>query len=339
MAPAVTESERSRKRIPKPYGELAMYKQFFGLQANPFNLSPDPRYLLLTPPAEEALACLAYGIQTRQGFILMTGEVGTGKTTLIHKLLDWLRAQGLPTAYSFNSLLDSTQLFEFVAADLGLSTPNTGSKTRVLLELYNFLLERFRSGLTTVLIIDEAQNLSQELLEEIRLLTNFETATEKLLQVVLVGQPELESRIKRPELRALRQRIALRAKLYPLTLDETRRYIARRLQVAGADDNHIFDETAIQEIYRHSGGIPRVINVLCEHALVSAFADQQKTISADIIETVTRDFAVEKDIPARQEGDSNLTQDTRELVEALRGLVALADRLDGAFAEKKSAAS
>ncbi|HXW89074.1 MAG TPA: AAA family ATPase [Terriglobales bacterium] len=307
-----------------------MYKQFFGLQANPFNVSPDPRYLLLTPPAEEALACLTYGIQTRRGFILLTGEVGTGKTTLIHKLLDWLRAQGVPTAYSFNSLLDSSQLLQFILADLGLSPTQGDSKTRILLELYNFLLERFRAGRTTVLIIDEAQSLSQELLEEIRLLTNFETATEKLLQVVLVGQPELEAKIKQPELRALRQRIALRAKLYPFTLDETGQYIARRLQVAGANGNTIFDPTAVEAVYRHSEGIPRVINVLCEHALVSAFADQQKTISADIIESIAVDFGVDSYASsAKENGKRAPKQDATELVEALKGLAALADHLNG----------
>ncbi len=309
-----------------------MYKQFFGLQANPFNVSPDPRFLLLTPPAEEALACLTYGIQTRRGFILLTGEVGTGKTTLIHKLLDWLRAQGVPTAYSFNSLLDSSQLLQFILADLGLTTTHADSKTRILLELYNFLLERFRAGRTTVLIIDEAQSLSQELLEEIRLLTNFETATEKLLQVVLVGQPELEAKIKQPELRALRQRIALRAKLYPFTLDETGQYIARRLQVAGANGNTIFEPRAVEAIYRHSEGIPRVINVLCEHALVSAFADQHKTISADIIESVAADYGVDSYAPpdsARENGKRAPKQDATELVEALKGLAALADHLNG----------
>jgi general secretion pathway protein A len=309
-----------------------MYKQFFGLQANPFNLSPDPRYLLLTPPAEEALACLTYGIQKRSGFILLTGEVGTGKTTLIHKLLGWLKAQGLPTAYSFNSLLDSAQLFEFLLADLGLAKANEGSKTRALLELYNFLLERFRSGRTTVLIIDEAQNLSRELLEEIRLLTNFETATEKLLQVVLVGQPELEAKIRQPELRALRQRVALQAKLYPLTAEETGQYVARRLQVAGANGTTIFDATAIAAIYRHSDGIPRVINVLCEHALVSAFADQQKTISADLIEYVAQGFA-DEDVAFRADEHTNHsdTLDATELVEALKGLSALAGHLDSAL--------
>jgi len=312
-----------------------MYKQFFGLQENPFNVSPDPRYLLLTPPAEEALACLTYGIQTRRGFILLTGEVGTGKTTLIHKLLDWLRAREVPTAYSFNSLVDSSQLLAFILADLGLPTSHTDANT-LLLELYNFLLERFRVGGTTVLIIDEAQCLPQEVLEEIRLLTNFETATEKLLQVVLVGQPELEAKIKQPELRALRQRIALRAKLYPFTLDQTGQYIARRLLVAGASGNTIFDRRAVEAIYRYSEGIPRVINVLCELALVSAFADQRKTISTDIIESVAADFGVDTyevdsyAVPVRETDKRSSKPEAAELLEALRALVALADRLDAA---------
>ena len=307
-----------------------MYKQFFGLQANPFNVSPDPRYLLLTPPAEEALACLTYGIQTRRGFILLTGEVGTGKTTLIHKLLEWLKTREVPTAYSFNSLPGSSQLVRFILADLGVATTNTDS-TPPLLDLYNFLLERFQAGSTTVLIIDEAQCLSQELLEEIRLLTNFETATEKLLQVVLVGQPELEAKIKQPELRALRQRIALRAKLYPFTLEETGQYIARRLQVAGASGNTIFDRKAVEAIYRYSEGIPRVINVLCELALVSAFADQRQTISTDIIESVATDFGVDSyAVPERENGKGRPKPEAAELLEALRGLASLVDRLDAA---------
>jgi general secretion pathway protein A len=299
-----------------------MYKQFFGLQANPFNVSPDPRYLFFTPPTQEALACLTYGIQTRRGFILLTGEVGTGKTTLIHNLLEWLKAQRLPTAYCFHSLLDSSQLFEFILADLGLSTAKTRAKTSPLLELYHYLLERFRLGHTTVLIIDEAQNLSPALLEEIRLLTNLETATEKLLQVVLVGQPELELKLKQPEMRALQQRIALRAKLYPLTLDETRQYLDRRLQVAGANGNRIFDDKAIEAIYQYSDGVPRVINVLCEYALISAFADQQKTISASIIETVAREFGREDDASlASQNGTRHPEPDATELAEMLKKLL------------------
>jgi general secretion pathway protein A len=172
-----------------------MYKEFFGLRANPFNVNPDPRYLFLTRHTEEALACLTYGIQSRKGFVLLTGEVGTGKTTLINKLLEWLRAQQVPTAFVFNSRMNVPQFLDYMMADFGLPS-ETLSKSQILMKLYNWLLERYRAGETAVLIVDEAQNLPDEVLEEIRMMTNLETFTEKLLQIVLVGQTELEQRLK-----------------------------------------------------------------------------------------------------------------------------------------------
>ena len=186
-----------------------MYKKFFGLRANPFSVSPDPRYLFLTRHTEEALDCLTYGIQSRKGFILLTGEVGTGKTTLINKLLELLRVQQVATAFIFNSRLDVPQFLDYMMADFGIPC-DSKSKSQVLIRFYNWLLDRYRAGETAVLIVDEAQNLSEELLEEIRMMTNVETFTEKLLQIVLVGQPELEQTIKRPQLRQLRQRLTLR---------------------------------------------------------------------------------------------------------------------------------
>ena len=195
-----------------------MYKEFFGLRANPFNVNPDPRYLYLTRHTEEALACLTYGIQSRKGFVLLTGEVGTGKTTLINKLMEWLRLQQVATAFIFNSRMDVPQLLDFMMADFGIPC-DTKSKSAILQRLYNWLLDRYRAGETAVLIIDEAQNLSDEVLEEIRMLTNLETFTEKLLQIVLVGQPELEQRLKQPQLRQLRQRLTLRAKTHPFNLE------------------------------------------------------------------------------------------------------------------------
>jgi general secretion pathway protein A len=195
-----------------------MYKEFFGLRANPFNVNPDPRYLFLTRHTEEALACLTYGIQSRKGFVLLTGEVGTGKTTLINKLLEWLRLQQVATAFIFNSRLNVPQFLDYMMTDFGVPIESR-SKSQILLRLYNWLLDRYRAGETAVLIVDEAQNLSDEVLEEIRLLTNLETFTEKLLQIVLVGQPELELKLRQPHLRQLRQRLTLRAKTHPLTLD------------------------------------------------------------------------------------------------------------------------
>ncbi len=266
-----------------------MYKEFFGLRANPFNVNPDPRYLFLTRHTEEALACLTYGIQSRKGFVLLTGEVGTGKTTLINKLLEWLRVQQVPTAFVFNSRLNVPQFLDYMMADFGIPS-DSRSKSQILLRLYNWLLDRYRAGETAVLIVDEAQGLSDELLEEIRMMTNLETFTEKLLQIVLVGQPELEQKLKQPNLRQLRQRLTLRAKTYPLTPEETRSYVAQRLRIAGWNGQAIFDPGSLLAIHRYSCGIPRVVNLICEHCLVSAFVDQQRMVTASVVEVVARDF-------------------------------------------------
>ncbi|MFI5070723.1 MAG: ExeA family protein [Terriglobales bacterium] len=266
-----------------------MYKAFFGLRANPFNVNPDPRYLFLTRHTEEALACLTYGIQSRKGFVLLTGEVGTGKTTLINKLLEWLRVQQVPTAFVFNSRLNVSQFLDYMMADFGIPS-DSRSKSQILLRLYNWLLDRYRAGETAVLIVDEAQGLSEELLEEIRMMTNLETFTEKLLQIVLVGQPELEQKLKQPNLRQLRQRLTLRAKTYPLTAEETKSYVAQRLRIAGWNGQAIFEPESLAAIHRYSCGIPRVVNLICEHCLVSAFVDQQRTVTASVVEVVARDF-------------------------------------------------
>jgi len=266
-----------------------MYKEFFGLRANPFNVNPDPRYLFLTRHTEEALACLTYGIQSRKGFVLLTGEVGTGKTTLINKLLEWLRVQQVPTAFVFNSRLNVPQFLDYMMADFGIPS-DSRSKSQILLRLYNWLLDRYRAGETAVLIVDEAQGLSDELLEEIRMMTNLETFTEKLLQIVLVGQPELEQKLKQPNLRQLRQRLTLRAKTYPLTAEETKAYVAQRLRIAGWNGQPIFDSESLLAIHQYSCGIPRVVNLVCEHCLVSAFVDQQRMVTANVVEVVARDF-------------------------------------------------
>jgi general secretion pathway protein A len=305
-----------------------MYKEFFGLRANPFNVNPDPRYLFLTRHTEEALACLTYGIQSRKGFVLLTGEVGTGKTTLINKLLEWLRLQQVATAFIFNSRMNVPQFMDYMMADFGIPC-DSRSKSQILLRLYNWLLDRYRAGETAVLIVDEAQNLSDEVLEEIRMMTNLETFTEKLLQIVLVGQPELEQKLKQPQLRQLRQRLTLRAKTHPLSLEETKAYVAQRLRIAGSNGQPIFDPEALLTIHRFSNGIPRVVNLICEHCLVSAFVDQQKMISSKVVEVVARDFdlgdnndAVAMTAPAQTNSNGKF-----DVVEALRTLATLADRL------------
>jgi general secretion pathway protein A len=268
-----------------------MYKEFFALRANPFNGSPDPRYLFLTKHAEEALACLTYGIDGRKGFVLLTGEVGTGKTTLVNKVLEGLRHKQIATAFIFNPRLSVSQFLNYMMADFGLPCESR-SKGVILRHLNNWLLDRYRAGETAVLIVDEAQNLSDDLLEEIRLLTNLETFTEKLLQVVLVGQPELEKKLKQPNLRQLRQRLTMRAKTYPLGSEETEAYVAERLRIAGSS-KPIFESAAVAGIHHFSRGIPRLVNLLCEHCLIHAFADEQKTVSVDIVGAVARDFDLE----------------------------------------------
>jgi general secretion pathway protein A len=270
-----------------------MYKSFFGLRENPFNINPDPRFLHRTPRVQEALDQLTFGVQNRKGLLLLTGEVGTGKTTLINHLLDWLRQQKTPTAFIFNSHLKANHLFDFILNDFGIST-DFRLVSNMLLELNQWLIKRFRSGSTPVLIVDEAQGLSFELLEEIRLLLNLETASEKLLQIVLVGQPELEEKLKRPEMRQLRQRIALRCNTAPLTFEESREYIADRLRIAGATREPIFESGAVEALHYYSRGIPRVMNLLCEHALINAYVEGLNPVPPQMVEEAARDSLTEE---------------------------------------------
>jgi type II secretory pathway predicted ATPase ExeA len=299
-----------------------MYQRFFNLRESPFNVNPDPRYLFMTRQIQEALAGLTYGIQNRKGFILLTGEVGTGKTTLVNRLLDWLRGQRVATAYIFNSQLQVNHLFDFIMADFEIPY-DSREKSQVLLRLNQWLLERYRAGETAVLIVDEAQNLSSELLEEIRLLTNLETSTEKLLQIVLAGQPELEERLKLPQLRQLRQRITLRCRTSTLSLEETYGYIAERLRIAGANGEPIFSKEAIQAIHLYSGGIPRVVNLLCEHSMINAYVDTLRPVPAHLVEEVAREFQLDE-VPAVS-GNGSLgaqqSANTQALLENLNELL------------------
>lgn len=270
-----------------------MYNEFFNLRENPFKVNPDPRYLFFTPSALEALASLTYGIQARKGIVLLTGEVGTGKTTLLNKLLDWLHERRAATAFIFNTQLSVSDLFDCLMADFGI-LPTSRTKGEMLLRLNRWLLERHEAGQLAVLVVDEAQNLSQQALEEIRLLTNLETSSEKLLQIVLSGQPELEEKLRHPQLRQLRQRITLRCRTSQLSLAETRGYVAERLHIAGANGDPIFSTEAIESICNYARGIPRVINVLCEHALINAYVDQQKPVPAQLIDEVAREFELDR---------------------------------------------
>jgi general secretion pathway protein A len=284
-----------------------MYKSYYGLKENPFNVNPDPRFLFLTKQIEEALTGLMYGIQTRKGFITLTGEVGTGKTTLVNRLLDWLHHRRARTAFLFNSRMNTSQLFDFILAEFDIPC-ETKSKSQQLMKLNQWLLERYRAGETVVLVIDEAQNLTYPVLEEVRLLTNLETSTEKLLQIVLSGQPELEERLKLPQVRQLRQRIMLRCKTAPLSKEQTHEYIVERLRIAGADGEPIFSPAAMNTVHLYSMGIPRVVNLLCEHSLVNGFVEQQRPIQPKIVEDVAREFQLDEVEPIT--GPASLRQET-----------------------------
>jgi len=286
-----------------------MYKDFFGLRENPFNVNPDPRFLFLTPQTQEALDELTYGIQARKGLILFTGEVGTGKTTLLNRVLDWLRLQKTPTAFIFNSHLEISHLFDFILADFGIPF-DARLKGNALMRLNQWLLERYCAGETPVLIVDEAQGLPDHVLEEIRMLLNLETPSEKLLQIVLAGQPELETRLQRPELRQIKQRISLRCNTRTLTLGETHDYIRARLHIAGANGKPVFASESMDSVHFYSRGIPRVINLLCEHALIHAYVDHVQPVPVHIIREVAREFQFDDRKPVAPFMDSSTALDS-----------------------------
>jgi general secretion pathway protein A len=282
-----------------------MYKQFFGLTKNPFEISPDPYFYHATPRHNEALANLHYGVGRRKGFIVITGEVGTGKTLLVRCLLAELRKNNIAFGYVFNPLLSTTEFFQYIMADLGLQYSGR-SKTEMLLDLNRFLIQRHARGLITALVVDEAQALRHELLEEIRLLTNLETSQQKLLQIVLMGQPELEAILDSPGLRQLKQRVSLRCQLLPLDEQQTHGYVLSRLERAGAKPEPvIFEPEALTRVFEYSRGIPRIINNLCENSMVNAYARQQRTVTADMISEVAADFRL-----------TNLTSTPEEPIEA-----------------------
>jgi general secretion pathway protein A len=267
-----------------------MYGQFYGLTEPPFDLTPDPRFLFLTPHLREAMSNLRYGLATSKGFTVLLGEAGTGKTTLVRAALAGLGDGASRYVLLSNPTLDHAEFYEFLSAEFGFGERAGRSKTRFLSELQRDVQERFANGGLTGLIVDEAQSMPYALLEEIRLLGNIETTTSKLLNIVLSGQPELADRLNDPSLRQLKQRIALRCELKPLTLDEAAAYISGRLRIAGGAPEHVFTAQAVRAIHKASGGIPRLINVLCDNALVSGFAAQVKPINVALVNDVCRDF-------------------------------------------------
>jgi general secretion pathway protein A len=267
-----------------------MYDAFFGLKERPFDLTPDPRFLMMTPRHEEALSTVEYGIAGGKGIALVVGSAGTGKTTLVQAALDRQTGGNALGVCLSNPTLKRREFYEFLAVGFGLSAAAAESKARFLIELRELLESRQQRGDATALIIDEAQSLPDKLMQEVRLLANIESATAKLLAVVLVGQAELGQRLNAPHMQQLKQRVALRSVLTPLNLTETAAYIANRIRVAGGDAREIFTKEAIAEIFQRSGGIPRTINVVCDNALVAAFAlDQQRVTRTHIVE-VCRDL-------------------------------------------------
>lgn len=269
-----------------------MYNAYFGFKETPFNLSPDPSFLFRSPSHEEALANLIYGVQSRKGFIVLTGEVGTGKTTMLECLRDHLESQFIEFAFIFNSRVSVEQFFEMVAYDLDLRCNRT-SKTEVLFALNHLLIQQANRNSTTVLIVDEAHNLEWEVLEEIRLLGNLENRRGKLLQIILAGQPELDRKLDAPNLRQLKQRIVLRCSLLPLRMEETLAYINSRLEKAGMKDQTVFPVEVMTEIHVRSQGIPRLINALCDNLLLTAFAMEQQVTTLEMLDEVCQDMRLD----------------------------------------------
>jgi general secretion pathway protein A len=270
-----------------------MYNTFFHLTRRPFEISPDPFFFCATAQHLEALAGLSYGVSTRKGFMVLTGEVGAGKTLVVRCLQELLDKHRVTYAYVFNPRLSSQQFLSYVAEDLGLS-PRPTAKGDLLMALGRFLIERHRRGITTVLLVEEAQHLTSVVLEEIRLLTNLETPQGKLLQIVLVGQPELQATLDSPGLSQLKQRIAFWFRLHPLTEVETSNYLQRRLELAGDRSGRIFTAMAIERIYRYSAGTPRLINTLCDNAMMLAFALRNEQVTPELIEEAASDLGLKR---------------------------------------------
>jgi general secretion pathway protein A len=276
-----------------------MYESFYGLRERPFDLTPNPRFLLLTGKHREALSNVQYGLSSRRALSLLIGDAGTGKTTLVRAVIDQFTTRGARVAYLNNPTLTREEFYEFLAGAFGLDPGCMPSKVRLMQALSAVLHECHARGVPTGLVIDEAQSLPDELLEEVRLLANMETVSDKLLPLVLAGQPELADRLNKPSLRQLKQRVALRCHLEALDARETGDYIAGRIRVAGGNQAIVFTRQAVDAVFEHSGGIPRLISVICDNALISGFAADRRPVSRDIVEDVCRDFDLPGNTPAR----------------------------------------
>lgn len=298
-----------------------MYKAFYNLKRNPFEITPDPAFLFPTRNHNEALASLYYGVRRRKGFVVLTGEVGTGKTLLVRCLLDLLNRSQINYAYVFNTRLSALEFLQYIAGDFGLATSGR-SKAELLLDLSSYLIKRHEQKLTTVLVVDEAHHLAVEVLEEIRLLTNLETTQYKLLQILLVGQPELDEKLDSFELRQLKQRIALRTHLSPLAQFDTFGYIRRRLELAGSNSHAslLFPDVTSEMVFQKSRGIPRLINTICENALINAYARRARAVTPEIVVEVASELRLGIIHPARPvkppvSADQELWQAAKTLLE------------------------
>ncbi|HXH06104.1 MAG TPA: AAA family ATPase [Vicinamibacterales bacterium] len=267
-----------------------MYLRFFDLREPPFELTPNARFLFLTPRHREALSSLQYGLGSAKAVTVLVGEAGTGKTTLLRAALESDRCRHVRCVYLHNPALTRGEFVEILSRQIGLSARAAQSKAALLTELEAVLRERRAAGQIVALVVDEAQSLSDELLEEIRLLANMETATEKLLPLVLSGQPEFGDRLATPGLRQLKQRVALRCEIGPFTLQETAAYIATRIRIAGGEAARLFTREAVMLVHERSGGIARTISVICDNALVTAFALGRRPVDREIVLEVCRDF-------------------------------------------------
>jgi general secretion pathway protein A len=310
-----------------------MYKRFYNLQRNPFEITPDPSFLFPTTRHNEALASLYYAVTAHRGFVVLTGEVGTGKTLILRSLLGLVQRRDVAFALIFNPTLSPLEFMRYIARDFGLPVGDK-AKDELIHVLNGFLLQRHQKGLTTILVVDEAHHLSPEILEEIRLLTNLETSQQKLLQIVLAGQPELDQKLDSHELRQLKQRIALRCHLDPLSVSETRDYMRRRLQIAGATGAiQIFSGPATESVFNHSRGIPRLVNTICENALLCGYAKHAATITSEIIDDVARELRLGVVVAdPRNSSAARLSkeQEQNELLQAVKTLLEVRNRMQEA---------
>jgi general secretion pathway protein A len=301
----------------------AMYERFFGLRERPFDLAPNPRFLYLARRHREALSNLRYGLTTQRGFTLLLGEAGTGKTTLVRTVLAEMKPDQVECVLLSNPTLTRAEFLEFLADGFKLGPECAQSKTRLLEELRTHLEARHAAGQLTALVLDEAQSLPYELLEEVRLLSNIEETSSKLLNVVLAGQPELSDRLNESSLRQLKQRISLRCELGPLDLPDTAAYVAGRLRIAGGNPIDILSREAVTAIHEISQGVPRTINVVCDNVLIGGFAAQVRPVPRSIVLEVMRDFDLDRNQPAEprpvSEGEPDLGPQAEPMIDRTAG--------------------